>query len=192
MPSDSGGVDPPAPYPGRRALIEKRKRDGSVAARWEASVVDRPPGPWCWFTARDTVRAHPRSDRHEVVGSHERTLAGNDWWVLTAHIGDTGAIDWMKVDAAASVAAGPDGCVWFCDLDIDLIIGPAGIQLRDEGDFARNAITMGYPTGMRLRADQALADVTVRHATRHWPFDGSLNRMAAAITGTSGRSGGSA
>lgn len=187
--SDGG---PPTPHPLPSVLIEKRKWDGSVSARWKASIIERPPGPWCWFTARGTIRSHPRSGRVEVVGSGELALAGEDWWVLTAHIDGDGAIDRIKVDAATPVGTDLDGCLWFCDLDIDLLIGPSGIELCDEDDYTRNAATMGYPAGMRDRADRALADVTARHATRDWPFDGTLDRLAAAAVGSPGRTGPSA
>ena len=62
-----------------RVVVEKRKRDRTVPARWVARLVAGPPTVWCWRTDVGTIRERPRLDAREVVTQEELSLAGRDW-----------------------------------------------------------------------------------------------------------------
>ncbi len=104
-----------------RVVVEKRKWDGTVSARWVARLVAGPPTVWCWRTDVGRIRQRPRLDALEVT-QEELSLAGQDWWVLTALLGADGRIERMKADAAAPVTSEQDALLWFYDLDLDLQI----------------------------------------------------------------------
>lgn len=157
-----------------RVVIEKRKWDGTVSARWAARLVSRPPSVWSWRTDVGTIRERPRLDGLEVVANEEVSLAGRGWWVLTAVLGPDRDIERMKVDAATPVTAGPDRLIWFCDLDIDLQIDGGALTLRDQDVMLRRAREMSYPQSVCRRAHAALDEVTECFVARRWPFDGAL------------------
>jgi protein associated with RNAse G/E len=159
---------------GEPVVVEKRKWDGTVAARWASRLVSRQPSLWCWRTDIGTIRERPRLDALEVVTQQELSVAGQGWWVLTAFLDADGRIERMKVDAATPVAAEADRLLWFVDLDLDLEIEGSTVIVRDEDVFVRRAREMGYPPEVCRRARAALEDVAARHRTGRSPFDGSL------------------
>jgi len=155
-------------------VIEKRKWDGTVSARWAAQLASRPPSVWSWRTVAGTIRERPRRGGLEVVAQEEFSIAGRGWWVLTAFLGADGRAERLKVDAATPVTAQPDPLLWFCDLDIDLQIDGSAVVVCDEDVLLRRAREMAYPQEVCCRARAALDDVTARYLAQRWPFDGSL------------------
>jgi len=160
-------------------VVEKRKWDGTVSARWAARVVSREASVWCWRTDIGTIRERPRLDALEVVTQEELSVAGQGWWVLTAFLDADGRIERMKVDAATPVTAETDRLLWFVDLDLDLQIEGSSVIVRDEDVLVRRAREMGYPPEVCGRARAALEDVAARWATRRWPFDAALIQFGA-------------
>ena len=157
-----------------RVVVEKRKWDGTVSARWVSRLVSQQPSVWCWRTDIGTIRERPRLGALEVVTQEELSVAGQGWWVLTAFLDPDGRIERMKVDAATPVARETDRLLWFVDLDLDLQIEGSTVIVRDEDVLVRRAREMGYPPEVCRRARAALDDVAARWATRRWPFDGAL------------------
>jgi len=152
-----------------RVVVEKRKWDGTVSARWVARLVAGPPTVCWWRTHVGTIRERPRLDAREVVTQEELSLAGRDWWVLTALLGADGRIERMKVDAATPVTSEPDALLWFYDLDLDLQIDGSTVIVRDADVLQRRAREMGHP------------DEVCRRARRTRRRDGALSRAAVAV-----------
>lgn len=153
--------------------VEKRKWDGTVSARWAAVPIVAHPHASAWFTAAGTIREHPRLGTSDVVAHDEISVAGLDWWVVTASLDHDGRVSTIKADAATPIVRGPGEAISYCDLDLDLCIDGSTVRVLDEEDFVRNARTMGYPPEVHQLAHDALRDVLERYTARRWPFAGA-------------------
>jgi len=164
----------------RPVVVEKRKWDGSVSARWPARLLDDDPDRLVWVTEAGTCRDRLRRGEREVVDRREATAAGSAWWVVTAWADDEGRVRY-EVDAATP-ALRDDGLVAFVDLDLDLSLGDGEARLEDEDQFARRSREMGYPAEVRHGARAGLADAARRWRSKRWPFDGTLADLLAERT----------
>jgi hypothetical protein len=162
----------------RPVLVEKLKWDGSVSARWPASLLVDEPGRLVWRTEEGTFRERPRRGEREVVDRHEAAGAGRRWWVVTAWADEVGRVRY-RVDAATPAERRDEGVVAFVDLDLDLALGGEEPVLEDREQFALRAREMGYPAEVQRGAWRGLADAAWRWRARRWPFDGSLAEVLA-------------
>lgn len=166
--------------PPRRVLVEKRKWDDSVAARTSSRWLASPSGYRCWWTAVGARRERPRLGRVELVATHEVTVAGPHWWVITARAAADGEHVTYHVDAAVPARVDAGGLA-FCDLDLDLLIEAGSTVVRDGGDFRRRAREMSYPRAVRQGALRGLRDAAGRAAEGAWPFDGWLEQTLREV-----------
>jgi hypothetical protein len=160
---------------GRPLIVEKRKWDGSVSARWIARFR-RDGRRLTWWTPAGTPRTHPRSDRQETTTHLEVSATCGDGWIATAILDADGRLIRYKVDATAGAEAELDGVLAFIDLDLDLGIEDGEVGVTDLIEFARRAEEMGYPPGTLSAVVTALDKALQRHRLGDWPFDGSLLR----------------
>jgi hypothetical protein len=170
--------------------VEKRKWDGSVAARTPAWLVTASPGArYVWVTLPGATRERPRRGTTEVVRAAEISVAGPEWWVASGltNAGGEPAIARLVVDASMPAHLSEDGTLVFVDLDLDLEITGRDIALRDLGDFARRAEQMDYPQAVRRRAWSGLRAAERRARRGEWPFDGSLDAALAEAMSVLGR-----
>jgi uncharacterized protein len=158
---------------GRPVIIEKRKWDGSVSARWTAQFR-RDGARLTWRTPPGTERAHPRSGRRETTEHLEVSATCGEGWIVTAVIGGDGGLTRYEVDATAGQEVERDGVLAFIDLDIDLEIDEGTVVVTDLIEFAERREQMGYPPGMLSGVVIALDKALRRHRRGDWPFDGSL------------------
>jgi hypothetical protein len=161
--------------------IEKRKWDGSVAARWTARLLETEAGRLCWLAPAGTRRDRPRRGEVEVLASPEigATEAGA-WWVVTAHADGSGQRLRYKVDAATPLSRPSVDTLVFVDLDLDLQLDAGSEELQDAAQFARRAREMGYPAPVRDGAWRGLDEAVRRFRQGRWPFDGSLAKFLVA------------
>ena len=131
---------------GRPLIVEKRKWDGSVSARWTADSRRAGPRLTSW-TPAGTQRTHPRSSRQETTSHLEVSATCGDGWIVTAILDADGRLARYEVDATAGNEAERDGVLAFIDLDLDLIIEDGEAGVTDLIEFARRAEEMGYPPG---------------------------------------------
>ena len=84
---DRAGCLPASRHPpavsGRPLIIEKRKWDGSVSARWTA-LFHRDGARLTWRTPVGTTRSHPRTGRQETTEHLEVSATCGDGWIATA------------------------------------------------------------------------------------------------------------
>jgi hypothetical protein len=154
-------------------LVEKRKWDGSVSARWEADLR-RSGGRVVLVTAPGTRRERPRRGEVEVTRCLEVSASHGAGWLVTAVAGADGTLVRYEVDATVGDEE-PRGDVFaFVDLDLDLEIEGGEPRVEDLADFAERRRAMGYPPGLLTHAATALDDALARWRRRDWPFDGSL------------------
>ncbi len=158
---------------GRPVIIEKRKWDGSVSARWTAQFL-RDGARLTWRTPAGTERAHPRSGRRETTELLEVSATCGEGWIVTAVIDGDGALARYEVNATAGGEVEHDGVLAFIDLDIDLEIEQGTVVVTDLIQFAERREQMGYPPGMLSAVVIALDRALWRHRRGDWPFDGSL------------------
>lgn len=157
----------------RATLIEKRKWDGTVSARWTA-VLWREGDRILWWTPLGTVRDEPRKGGTERVGRHELSASCGRGWIVHAILTGEGALVRYEVDATAGGEEVVDGCFSFIDLDLDLEIREGSLEVQDLIEFAERGRTMGYPPHTLSAAIAALEEARELHRTRSWPFDGAL------------------
>ncbi|HSJ72840.1 MAG TPA: DUF402 domain-containing protein [Miltoncostaeaceae bacterium] len=158
---------------GRPLIIEKRKWDGSVSARWTARF-QRDGARMTWRTPPGTPREHPRSGRHETTEHLEVSATCGEGWIVTAVIDADGELLRYEVDATAGQEVERDGVLAFIDLDLDLEINEGAAEVTDLMQFAERREQMGYPPGMLSAVVTALDKALRRHRRGDWPFDGSL------------------
>jgi hypothetical protein len=158
---------------GRPVIIEKRKWDGSVSARWTARFT-RDGARMTWRTPRGTERDHPRSGRREVTEHLEVSAACGEGWIATAVMDGDAELLRYEVDATAGDEVERDGVLAFIDLDIDLEIEGGTAVVSDLVQFAERREEMGYPPGLLSAVVVALDKALRRHRQGDWPFDGSL------------------
>jgi hypothetical protein len=161
-----------------RVVVEKRKWDGSVGARWPAELETLEGGRRLWVADAGTVRDRPRRGRTETL-EHTEASAAEDgaWWVATAHVDGAGMPLRYAVDASTPPELG-DGTLAFVDLDLDLTLESGSEHLEDVDQFAERAARMGYPEAVCLGAWRGLRDAASRFRAGTWPFDGSLAEAA--------------
>lgn len=165
------------PVSGRPVIIEKRKWDGSVSARWTA-LFHRDGGRMAWRTPTGTIRSHPRTGRQETTEHLEVSATCGDGWIVTAVLDADGRLLRYEVDATAGDEAERDGILAFIDLDLDLVISDHTAVVTDLIEFAERREEMGYPPGMLSAVVVALDKALRRHRRGDWPFDGSLLELA--------------
>ena len=163
-------------------LVEKLKWDGSVSARWEACLLDVGPGRLGWGTPGGTRRERPRRGIVDETGRDAIAVGTDGWWVVTASLGDDGELRY-RIDASTPPSL-EGGVLRFVDLDLDLDVDGAAVELRDVPQFLERVRSMRYPLEARRGAWDGLADAARRHRVRGWPFDGSLaTRLRATDSG---------
>ena len=165
------------PVSGRPVIIEKRKWDGSVSARWTA-LFHRDGARMAWRTPTGTIRSHPRTGRQETTEHLEVSATCGDGWIVTAVLDADGRLLRYEVDATAGDEAERDGILAFIDLDLDLVISDHTAVVTDLIEFAERREEMGYPPGMLSAVVVALDKALRRHRRGDWPFDGSLLELA--------------
>ena len=170
----------------RRIVVEKRKWDGSVSARWTAWALDAPDGCLAWATPAGTARDRPRRGTADVIPHDQVTVAPGGWWLVTAHGDGDGGVDHYLIDAALPPERPEPGRVGFVDLDLDLRFpgdGSAG-ELEDLEQFHERARTMGYPESVCAGAWEGLARAHQAYVRGAWPFDGWIaERLRGGSTG---------
>ena len=152
------------PVSGRPVIIEKRKWDGSVSARWTA-LFHRDGARMAWRTPTGTIRSHPRTGRQETTEHLEVSATCGDGWIVTAVLDADGRL--LRYEVLA-----------FIDLDLDLVISDHTAVVTDLIEFAERREEMGYPPGMLSAVVVALDKALRRHRRGDWPFDGSLLELA--------------
>lgn len=154
-------------------VVEKRKWDGSVSARWPARLW-REGDRTHWWTPAGTRRAHVRRGEDEVTRQDEHTASEGRGWITTAVLGADGAVARYAVDATVGGEREADGVFAFVDLDLDLEIAGGRLEVRDLAEFAERRRTMGYPDAVMRAALRSLDAARALHDAGDWPFDGSL------------------
>jgi hypothetical protein len=154
-------------------LIEKRKWDGSVSARWEADLR-REDDRVVWVTPPGTRRERPRNGDVETTRCLEASASAGEGWIVTAVIDEAGRAVRYEVDATVGDETPREGVFAFVDLDLDMEIGDGDVTVEDLDDFVRRLRTMGYPPGLLTHATAALGRALARYGRGDWPFDGSL------------------
>lgn len=154
-------------------IVEKRKWDGSVSARWPARLW-REGARTHWWTPAGTRRVHVRRGEEEVTDLAERTASEGRGWIATAVLTGDGAIARYEVDATVGDEREVDGVFAFVDLDLDLAIAGGRVEVQDLAEFAGRRRTMGYPDQIMRAALRSLDEARALHAAGRWPFDGSL------------------
>lgn len=155
------------------AVVEKRKWDGSVSARWAVRL-------WLdgrrthWWTPAGTRRAHLRRGEEEITVLPERTATEGRGWIATAVLAAGGGVARYEVDATVGGEREVDGVFAFVDLDLDLEIVGGRPEVQDLAEFAARRRTMGYPDAVMRGALRSLDEARALHETGRWPFDGSL------------------
>jgi len=162
---------------GRPLIIEKRKWDGSVSARWTA-LFQRDGARLTWRTPIGTSRSHPRTGEQETTEHLEVSATCSDGWIVTAILDADGRLLRYEVDATAGDEAERDGILAFIDLELDLVIRDQTAVVTDLIEFAERREEMGYPPGMLSAVVVALDGALRRHRRGDWPFDGSLLELA--------------
>lgn len=174
----------------RWVTVEKRKWDGQVSGRWRALLVSCPPEPWVWHLPEGTCHERPWRDRRAPTNAPQVVVAVDEGWLLTLELDDAGAPVSAEADAMLPVREDPDGVVSFVDLDLDLEIDlrDGSAELKDEDDFRRRCVQMGYPVPVQRAAWRGLGTIRRRLAAREWPFgpamDGLVTGALAAARGT--------
>jgi hypothetical protein len=154
-------------------VVEKRKWDGSVSARWPARLWREGPRIH-WFTPAGTRRPHLRRGEDEVTEHDEHTASAGRGWIATAVLGTGGAVSRYAVDATVGDEREVDGVLAFVDLDLDLEIGGGRVEVLDLAEFASRRREMGYPDAVMRAALRSLDEARALHEAGRWPFDGSL------------------
>lgn len=154
-------------------VVEKRKWDGSVSARWAARLWEE-GGRTQWWTPAGTLRARVRSGVKEVTTLPERTATDGRGWIATAVLAQDGAVARYEVDATVGGEREVDGVFAFVDLDLDLEFADGRLEVQDLAEFAARKRTMGYPDAVMRGALRSLDEARALHAAGRWPFDGSL------------------
>jgi len=162
-------------------LIEKRKWDGSVSARWEADLR-RDDGRVVFVTPAGTRRERPRRGEVEVTRCLEVSGSAGAGWIVTAVVDGDGALVRYEVDATAGGEEPRRDVFAFVDIDLDLEIADGAAVVEDLAQFAERRRTMGYPPGLLTHAVAALDDALDRYRRGAWPFDGALLAEARART----------
>lgn len=159
-------------------VIEKRKWDGTVSARW-AALLARDGDRLTWITPAGTIRRRPRRGGDETTTRLEVSATLGSGWVATAVIDAEGLLSHYHVDATGGGEVARDGVMGYVDLDLDLRLGDGDPAVADLVEFAQRREEMGYPAGLLSRAVIALDDALTRYWHGAWPFDGSLVRLGA-------------
>lgn len=154
-------------------IIEKRKWDGSVSARWTATAV-RDGDRLVWTTPAGTTRERPRRGGIDVTRRREVSATLGTGWIVTAVLDGDGTPIRYEVDATVGDEREAAGVLVFIDLDLDLVIDATGTVLKDVSDFVRRQVEMSYPPDLLRRAVTALEEARALHVAGLWPFDGSL------------------
>ena len=157
----------------RPVIIEKRKWDGSVSARW-AALFARDGDRMTWITPAGTIRRRPRRGGDDTTTLMKVSATCGRGWIVTAILDTDGRLLHYEVDATDGGEVERGGLVAFVDLDLDLRLGDGAPEVVDLIEFAQRREEMGYPTGLLSRAVIALDDALTRHWHGAWPFDGSL------------------
>jgi len=182
--SPSQGVEVPG-VSRRPVVIEKRKWDGSVSARW-AALFARDGERMTWITPAGTIRRRPRRGGDDTTALLEVSATNGTGWIVTAVLDAEGRLSRYDVDATDGGEAERDGVLAFIDLDLDLRLTDVGPAVEDLIEFALRREEMGYPPGLLSRAVLALDDALTRHWHGAWPFDGSLVELGGDGSGPGG------
>ena len=170
------------PAAGRRIAIEKRKWDGTIAARSSGWLLDDLDRARCWLVPAGTAEERPRLGRLEHSTADTILVAAGTWWIVSVRLGADGEPGPYRVDAGLSPGRPYEGVLRWVDLDLDLVLDGGDVELRDREDFRRRARTMAYPPEVREGAWRGIHDAACRHGTGMWPFDGSLGARLASST----------
>lgn len=158
---------------GADGIVEKRKWDGSISARWQARLWQEEDRVQLW-TPAGTRRTHPRRGEVEVLDAHERAATRGRGWLVTAVLSRGGELLRYEVDATRGGERVSDGRFTFVDLDVDLVIADGAQRVEDLAEFARHREEFGYPDEVMRAALRSLEEARALYAAGSWPFDGSL------------------
>ncbi len=171
-------------------LIEKRKWDGSVASREEATLVRSKRGTLVWVVEAGRTRVKPRQGTLELVSDPEVWVASREYGFVTcACAGTDDSIDSVEVHAALLPRVRARSKLIWVDLDLDLRWDPVDhtVSLEDFEDLIRRWDEMHYPDQLVRKAWDAIGEALTRIHSRDWPFDGAFEaygREARAKTQT--------
>ncbi|MGD9573427.1 MAG: hypothetical protein AB7V62_16230 [Thermoleophilia bacterium] len=161
-------------------VVEKRKWDGALSARWGA-VAWREGDAVHWWTAAGTPRSHPRRGEEETLAHDEHAVTTGAGWIATAVLGGDGRVLRYEVDATAGRETLDAGVLGFTDMDLDLIAEDGRVAVKDLAQFAARRDEMGYPEAVMRTAMHGLDAARALEAAGAWPFDGSLARRPAGL-----------
>ncbi|MBB3112544.1 hypothetical protein FHS18_004645 [Paenibacillus phyllosphaerae] len=101
------------------------------------------------------------------------------WFTVSADVRDGNIVHYYcNINEPAIIA---ENAVSFVDLDLDLLGEDGQWRVVDEDEFERHSIAFGYPEALIARARSELAGLQLRIAQRRFPFDGTLERLAAQV-----------
>ncbi|MFB9325692.1 DUF402 domain-containing protein [Paenibacillus aurantiacus] len=147
---------------------------------WETRVLER--GDTHLFVLSAPGRRLRHFTKNAVFTIDRWTLeffATDCWFTVSADVVD-GRIAhyYCNVNEPARIGGGE---VSFVDLDLDLLGADGQWRVVDEDEFAFNSVAFGYPEVLITRAKEELASLRRRIEEGRFPFDGTLERLAAQV-----------
>src|SRR5262245_42347893 len=167
---------------GQLIWVEKRKWDGTVAAREEALLLDCDVA-MAWRVRAGSRRERPRRGDSVLVAQDELWLSLPDAPVLLcSYLTTDNAVERSELHAALAPVGRDPGLLTWIDLDLDVALDHDTVEVLDEQKFMDHAATMHYPQHVVSAAWAGIASVTPRYVNHGWPFDGFVERLARAET----------
>ncbi|TYP70542.1 DUF402 domain-containing protein [Paenibacillus methanolicus] len=106
-------------------------------------------------------------------------FAADCWFTVSADVVDGRIVHYYcNVNEPARIS---EDEVSFVDLDLDLLGADGLWRVVDEDEFAQNSVAFGYPEALIARVREELAALRRRIEEGGFPFDGTLERLAAKV-----------
>ena len=176
-------------------LIEKRKWDGSVASREEATLVRSKSGSLVWLVEPGRTRVKPRQGTLELVSDPEVWVASREYGFVTcARAGTDDAINSVEVHAALLPRVRARSKLIWVDLDSrppawDPVDHTVCSKTSKTSSAAGTKCTT--PTNSFAKPGTPSVKHSLASTSRDWPFDGAFEaygREARAKTQTDAES----
>lgn len=155
----------------QQVRINSRKYDGSIRKTWKCKLTGRDDTLLVFVGIFDEDITHPGlGDIIRGTVSYEYYWLDRWYNVFRFHEPDGSFRNYYcNINMPPTFA---DGVLDYVDLDIDVIVGKSfDYEVVDRDDFETNAAKYGYPTRVRSRAEQTLAELIEQIENRRFPFD---------------------
>lgn len=148
---------------------------------WTTNVLARHPDFLvCWGKPGRTLTHHTKQRTFTVEGWSVEFFSLREWFTVSLDLLQGQVAQYYCNIAKPAQIAG--ATLSFVDLDLDLVRRPGKEwEVLDEDELKANALRLGYPEALVLRARAELEGLRARVRFRGFPFDGTLDPYVQSV-----------